>query len=41
MQENDIIPDNFTFSTLIKGIWPSKNPKKDQRDLERAFNLLE
>ena len=41
MQDNEIIPDNFTFSTLIKGIKLTKNPKKDQRDLERAFSLLE
>lgn len=41
MQDNDIVPDNFTFSTLIKGIKSTKNPKKDQRDLEKAFSLLE
>lgn len=41
MQDNGIVPDNFTFSTLIKGIKPSKNSKRDQKDLERAFSLLE
>jgi pentatricopeptide repeat domain-containing protein 1 len=41
MQENGIVPDNFTFSTLIKGIKPSKNSQKDKKDLDRAFSLLE
>ena len=41
MQDYGIVPDNFTFSTLIKGIKNTKNPKKDMKDLERAFTLLE
>lgn len=44
MQENHIVPDNFTYSTLIKGIRAdssSSGPITNQSDLERAFTLLE
>ena len=44
MQEQNIIPDNFTYSTLIKGIRAdasSSGPITNINDLERAFNLLE
>ena len=44
MQEQNIIPDNFTYSTLIKGIRAdssSQGPISNQNDLERAFTLLE
>jgi len=41
MQDFGIVPDNFTFSTLIKGIKSTRNPKKDMKDLEKAFTLLE
>ena len=44
MQESSIVPDNFTYSTLIKGIRAdssSSGPITNQSDLERAFNLLE
>ena len=41
MQDHDIVPDNFTFSTLIKGIKSTRNSKRDLQDLDRAFNLLE
>lgn len=41
MQDHGVVPDNFTFSTLIKGIKPSRNSRRDTNDLDRAFNLLE
>ena len=41
MQDEGVQPDNFTFSTLIKGIKKSGNTQKDKRDLERAFSLFD
>ena len=38
MQEQKICPDNFTYSTLIKGI--KANNHSSQHDLEKAFHLL-
>ncbi len=40
MQENMIHPDNFTYSTLIKGIKCGVNNQNHQ-DLEKAFILFE
>lgn len=44
MKKHDIVPDNFTYSTLIKGIkvdnrYQSGNIQNYQ-DLERAFDML-
>ena len=44
MQQNNIVPDNFTYSTLIKGIRAenqSQNGISNPMDLEKAFALLE
>ena len=44
MRDNNIIPDNFTYSTIIKGIRAtscSSGPITNQNDLEKAFSLLE
>lgn len=43
MNADDIVPDNFTYSTLIKGIrTESKNQSgiTNHHDLEKAFSLL-
>ena len=34
MQDNGITPDNFTFSTLIKGIKRTGNNGRDRKDLD-------
>jgi len=39
MKSNNILPDSFTYSTLIKGIKNSKDKNPD--NLEKAFNLLD
>lgn len=46
MQANQITPDNFTYSTLIKGIRAENNSQQagvisNPQELERAFTLLE
>lgn len=38
MRSNDIMPDSFTYSTLIKGIKNAKN--KNNEGLNKAFDLV-
>lgn len=40
MQEENIVPDNFTYSTLIKGL-KCDSRSFSQRNLDKAFMLLE
>lgn len=42
MQSYNILPDNFTYSTLIKGIRsdPNQHGHLYSSDLEKAFSLL-
>jgi pentatricopeptide repeat domain-containing protein 1 len=44
MQDQNIHPDNFTYSTLIKGIRAENQSQagiSNYHDLEKAFTLLE
>ena len=45
MQESDITPDNFTYSTIIKGIKPETQHNSDKPanycELNKAFILID